>query len=489
MEAAPLSQSKAPSADCSRKWFITSAALAVLAGAALRVWMFAHFFEISGDSLIYGDIAKNLLLHRQFALTVESGHLHSTLIRLPGYPFFLAACFRMFGIENYAAVVWVQIIFDLGSCVLLADFARRVAPPSVRFPVAHCTLWLAALCPFTAVYAVTPLTEALTLFAISFALWTAACFRDRPKWLPALGFTFAVTSASLLRPDGALVALALAPALLVSMRRGSIANRLAPPLQHTLRMTVLCTLLALAPFASWTWRNWRVFHVFQPLAPRYATDPGEDPHAGWIRWVRTWCLDFVSTYNVYWAVPGQPIELSDIPVRAFDDPAQYIETTHLIDNYNRNGHSLTPQIEAGFARLAQQRIDADPLRFYVWLPLGRVADMWFRPRVENLPIDLDWWVYAHHHAETRFSWGCVCLNALYVLLGLAGLCMRPRLWIWMVAYLLLRNALLLTVEAPEARYTLEFFPILFACGGIALYRFTNWVSLLVLRVNAFRGSD
>ena len=72
-------------------------------------------------------------------------------------------------------------------------------------------------------------------------------------------------------------------------------------------------------------------------------------------------------------------------------------------------------------KLAEERIAAHPLRYYVWLPLGRVADMWLRPRVENLPIDLDWWVYAHHHAETRFSWVYAGLNALYLLLGIAGL--------------------------------------------------------------------
>jgi len=32
----------------------------------------------------------------------------------------------------------------------------------------------------------------------------------------------------------------------------------------------------------------------------------------------------------------------------------------------------------------------------------------------------------------------------------------------------LRSALLLTVEAPEARYTLECFPMLFVLGGAAI---------------------
>jgi hypothetical protein len=110
------------------------------------------------------------------------------------------------------------------------------------------------------------------------------------------------------------------------------------------------------------------------------------------------------------------------------------------------------------------------LRYFLGLPMGRVADMWLRPRVENLPIDLDWWVYAHHHVETRFSWLYAVLNALYLLLGFTGLCLRPRLWPWMLAYMLLRSAMLFTVCPPEARYTLECFPMLFALGGVAVAR-------------------
>ena len=40
----------------------------------------------------------------------------------------------------------------------------------------------------------------------------------------------------------------------------------------------------------------------------------------------------------------------------------------------------------------------------------------------------------------------------------------------MVLYIVLRSLLLATVEAPEARYTLEFFPIFFVLGGIAVGR-------------------
>jgi len=456
----------------------------VLAGALLRLWMLKRFFEVTGDELIYGGIAKNLLLSGRYALTVGTGETYPTLIRLPGYPLFLAVCFKLFGMENYAAAVRVQILLELAGCLLLADFARRVAPARLSRGAAYSTLWLAALCPFTAVYAANPLTEGPTLFVIALAMWCAAKFQERPGWRPALGFTFAVTYAALLRPDGALVAVAFAPALLVSLLR------LKEPVKvrgGVVRMAVVCALLAVAPFAVWTWRNWNTFHVFEPLAPRYATDPGESTQAGWVSWVKTWCLDFVSTYQVYWNVPGDTLDVSKLPARAFDSPEQYAETAALADDYNKNGQSLTPDIDARFAKLAAERYQEHPVRSYVLLPVGRVVDMWLRPRVENLPIDLDWWVYKHHFAETRFSWAYAGLNAFYVLLGIAGLCLRPRMWPWMLAYMVLRSALLLTVEAPEARYTLECFPMLFALGGIALYRFTNWVLLSVLNVKASAG--
>jgi hypothetical protein len=464
MDAAALSQSMTPRPIGATFGAKVSVVSALLAGFLIRFWMLRHFFEVNGDTLVYGGIAKNLLLSSRYALTVSTGQTFRTLIRLPGYPFLLAICFRLFGIENYHAVAWFGIALDLAGSLLLADFARRIAPPAVKNSAAQGTLWLAALCPFTAVYSVNPLTEGPTLFALALALWAAACFQDHPGWGPALIFTFAVTFAALLRPDGALAAVALAPALIVSIRKS---DRMGQPLRM-MRIAVACALLALAPFALWTWRNWQAFHVFQPLAPRTATDPGDPLTPGWDRWVKTWCLDFVSTYSVVWNVPGDGLDVGKLPSRAFDTAGEFNRTAALAAEYNQNGWNLTPEIDRGFGQLAQERIAAHPFRFYLWLPLGRVVDMWLRPRVENLPIDLDWWVYAHHYVETRFSWAYAGLNGLYLLLGFGGLWLRPRMWVWMFLYMLLRSALLFTVVPPEARYTLECFPMLFALGGIAI---------------------
>ncbi len=438
---------------------------ALLAGLALRLWMLRNVFEVNGDSLIYGGLAKNLLLNGCYDLTTASGIMYPTLIRLPGYPIFLAICFRLFGMENYYSAAEVQIGFDLLGCLLLAGVARRIAPAAISRRTALATLWLAALCPFTASYTAEPLTETLTLFMLALALWAMARFREAPNWVNALWFTFAVSYATLLRPDGALAGIFL-PGLLFSL--GSDRGKYRISAIRIARMACVCVLLALAPFAVWAVRNWTVFHVFEPLAPRLATDPGESENPGWERWVKSWCLDFISTYEIYWNVPGDKLDVTELPSRAFDSPAQYAETAALAADYNDHGLDLTPEVDARFGRLADERIAANPLRSGVWLPLGRLADMWLRPRVENLDVDLDWWVYAHHRGQTGFCWAYAGLNAVYLALGMIGMCLRPRFWGVLFAYMVVRSALLLTIEAPETRYTIECFPMLMVLGGVAV---------------------
>lgn len=467
MEASPEIQPSYPvEKDASKRTNARTAILfaaALLSGLALRIYMLVAVSEVQGDSLVYGAIARNLLRHGAYAYTLDNGALHTTLIRLPGYPLFLAMCFRLFGMENYAAAVYFQIGLDLAACVLLAEFARRIAPAALKRRAAMATLWLAALCPFTADYSTEALTESLTIFALALAMWAMARFREEPAWKNALWFTLAVTLAAILRPDGPLVAVALAPALVTRLPAGAIAGK------KLARMAMVCVFLALLPFGFWAWRNWRVFHVFEPLAPRTAADPGEFAYPGWERWVRTWCLDYASTYNVYWHVPNDDWAVDALPARAFDTPAQRAETKALAAAYQNSDDRISPALDARFERLAKERIQDDAARYYVWLPLGRLVDMTFHPRTEHMNIDVDWWVYENHPDETVFSWAYAGLNMFYIALGIAGLWLRPRFWLPLLAYIALRCLLLLvTIGAPEDRYTLEFFPMLCAWGGVAL---------------------
>lgn len=437
--------------------------LVLAAGAALRLWFIHAHPQIQGDSLVYGDIATNWLKHGIYGHSV--GHpsgvttVEPTLVRLPGYPAFLAFCFALFGVANYQAVLYLQALIDLVTCLLVAGLAGKICGPRA----ARIALLLAALCPFTATYAASPLTETLSIFcvALGFRALAEVLERARLQWTAALIFSWSF--AALLRPDGALLAVVLWTALLVYGRKS--------PGTSSLRLALAAGLLSLLPFAAWTLRNVRTFHVFQPLAPRYANDPGEFGSPGFVLWIRTLTADFATTNEIYWAGNSDRIDPADLPLRAIDNGAQEQETHRLLQDYN-SITTLTPEIDGRFAQLAQERIRAHPFRYYVTLPLLRLADMWLRPRVETMNIHLRWWQYAQHPAETRLALFFGALNLAYLVAAFLGALRRPRMAGAMVSLIILRSLLLATLEAPEPRYTLECFPVVIV---LAACYFTKWL--------------
>jgi Dolichyl-phosphate-mannose-protein mannosyltransferase len=443
-----------------RIWLFTPLVLA--AGAALRLWVIHAYPQIQGDSLIYGDIAANWLKHGIYGHTV--GHasgpdtIEPTLVRLPGYPAFLAVSFALFGVANYHAVLYLQAVIDLGSCLLIAGLAAKAC----GHRAGQAALLLAALCPFTASYVAAPLTETLSIFcvALGFRALPEVLQKTRPLWTGLLIVSWSY--ATLLRPDGALLAVVLCIALAVYGRHslGGLA---------ALRLAVAAALLSLLPFAAWTVRNEHTFHVFQPLAPRYANDPGEFASPGFVRWIKSFVADFTSTSEIYWNGNSDRIDPGNLPARAFDSPDQRQQTLRLLEQYNATT-TLTPELDARFAQLAQDRARAHPFRYYLLLPGMRLADMWLRPRVETLNSQLRWWQYAQHPAETRAAIFYGVLNLAYLAAAVWGMLRWPPLAGAMLGMIALRSLLLATLEAPEPRYTLECFPVLIVFAAVALTR-------------------
>ncbi len=149
---------------------------ALLAGLLLRLWFIHYYPVIDGDTLVYGEIARNWFWHGIYGFTRADG-IHPTLIRLPGYPLFLGICFFLFGVDHYTPILFLQAAIDLCSCLLAAAFAARMV--SRKAGVA--TLYLAALCPFTANFVAAPLTETPTIFCIALGLYALARYLERPQ--------------------------------------------------------------------------------------------------------------------------------------------------------------------------------------------------------------------------------------------------------------------------------------------------------------------
>jgi 4-amino-4-deoxy-L-arabinose transferase-like glycosyltransferase len=443
-----------------RRWFL----IAALAGVALRLMFIVYFRVVAGDSLVYAQIAQIWVKFGVYGQGLPQG-IRPTMIRLPGYPVFLAVIFALFGQQNFVAVMLLQVAIDLATCAFVSALALEL----VGERAAKVAFLIAALCPFTANFVAIPITETLAIFWVAVALYFAVrglrCLEQgasATRWW--IGAGLAVGAGMLLRPDGGILVAAVLLALAVMLIRSRT------------RVTVVlsaCVFLAVsfAPLVPWTVRNWRTFHVLQPLAPRHANDPGEFVPLGYLHWTKTWIADYVSVYEISWNLGSEPLDATLLPTRAFDSEAERDKVSELFDQLKN--HPIDPTIDAQFENLAQQRIARAPLRYYVWLPAMRATSMWLRPRTEFLGLEIRWWQIEDDPKECWIDIAYGALNLALIVAALVGVwrwrSLGTSAWL-LIGFVVLRTAFLSTIENPEPRYVIECFPVVLFYAGAAFAR-------------------
>ena len=522
--------------------------------------------DSADDSLGYEQIARNVLEQHVYTHVTEAPFT-PTLVRLPGYPLFLAAIYSVFGHTNNTAVRVVQALIDTGTCVLVAVLAFLWQPiQRKKMATAIAALALAAVNPFTTIYCALVLTEVPSTFLIVTACiavtlaFRAGKFESELRWWAISGLLTGI--GVLFRPDVGLVTLSIG--LTLALRRlwrpaldGSASSdvpaeergdpkrrrRFALPARSRVsRMLVaggvfsFAFILALAP---WTIRNWRTLHVFQPLAPLNANMPGEFVPLGYHRWLKTWMTDAAYLDQLMWDLGKNPVDVEELPDSAFDSQAEHDRVEALFDKLNgddsasespeakpasspspspspstnknqtRNQNEeneeegdqdeqadaaqdqstspgeITPEIDAGFAAIANERIRRHPFRYYVLLPLRRAHALWFNTHSDFYPFSGDALPLnnpENSRAENFWLPIFAVLVGIYTVLGIAGLILlamdggfEERTWVLLVALIVItRLALFSMAVSVEPRYVVEFFPILAATGGIAILNFKDF---------------
>ena len=552
------------------KWLLSFAAILILA-LAFRICV-AHWLpnDSPDDGRIYAQIARNVLEQHVYSHDLEAPFSPS-LIRLPGYPLFLASIYSVFGHENNGAIRIVQALVDTATCGLIALLAFFWQPDEKKkLATALAALAWAALCPFTAIYTATILTEVLTnfllvtlLLAATMALRETLTTEDTEKlqkkkklkkalvWWCVAGLIGGV--AVMMRPDAGLFLAAVGLTLVITglwplvsgLRKTSTKDQRpkAKPLVTQLLISGATFSVAFAlVLAPWTLRNWRVFRVFQPLAPQHAEMPGEFVPRGYLLWVRSWLDDQKYVAQFLWPLEVEPIDIDELPESAFDSPEEKKRVAALLEKYNQPDESensdsnnepaepspgatpapssnssgpstkpnpaasptpeenndeeeepeestdqeqsnveMTPEIDAGFMQIAHERIARHPFRYYVWLPAKRARTMWFDTHSQYWPFegellpldDLDYDIHQQYWLPLFAG-----LTAVYTLFGLAGAWVlwrsrkfEAREWLLLAALAIgLRLMFFSSLENPEPRYVVEFFPMLSVLGGIAIAR-------------------
>src|SRR6266404_2888763 len=249
-------------------------ALLLTAAFCFRV-VIARFLpnDEPGDGKIYSQMARNVLEQHVYSHEKQAPY-DPSLIRLPGYPLFLAGIYAIFGHGDNTAVRIAQALIDTASCGLIALLAFYWEPDEeLKRRSAIAALALAAACPFSTIYVATILTETTTiLFAIAMCVTATLAFQasDRRRavlWWIATGMISGV--AVLFRPDSGLFAAAIGVTLVATTLIGSSHARESRPRNDFLfkfaRASFLGAVFSLAfclMLVPWTIRNHRVFHLF-----------------------------------------------------------------------------------------------------------------------------------------------------------------------------------------------------------------------------------
>ena len=364
----------------------------LLSAATFRI-VVAHRWptDAPDDGRVYAQIARNVLEQHVYSHATEAPY-DPTLIRLPGYPLLLASIYSAFGHTNNSAVRIIQALIDTATCAVIALLAFYWQPDEKRKrATAIAALALAAVCPFTTIYAATILTEVPSTFLVM-AMFLAATFGFRKTfatedteesqsnkrsfqrflfWWLIAGLLGAL--AVMFRPDSGLFLAAVGITLVVNGVRSVLARRggdqtlecadssalskaatgrrtpkrrFALPahskFSRTLAAGAIFSLAFVLVLIPWTIRNARVFHLFQPLAPSHGEMPGEFVPRGYQLWLRTWLDDERYVGPFLWTLDEQPIDIDDVPESAFDSEAEKDRVAALLDKYNNPPGSNSP---------------------------------------------------------------------------------------------------------------------------------------------------
>ena len=454
-------------------------AVALSFGLALRLFFIIHFPFHAGDTRFYDELARNWLDHHVYGLFVR-GQLMPVDMRMPGYPAFLALLYEIFG-RSPRAVMLVQAVIDLITCVLTALIAARLAPTGKQKLAANAALWMAALCPFTANYTAVLLTETLATFLTTLAVLVFVVIFQRnsinaPRstlrrnaLFPQVGWWLLggllVGVGTLVRPETPLLLLAVGLVLAFRWRRQADWSKLS------LAVSWL-TVGLLLPLVPWAARNARTLGRVEFLAPRYAQTYGDFIPRGFYAWTQTWMDRFGEAYTVTWKLGKEPIRIEALPDSAFDSQADRFRVAELLDHYNSDLR-MTPALDYQFAILASERTWRKPLRTYLAIPLARIWAMWFTPRIALLPYSGDLWPPAEKWRgnptdfDVTLAFGI--FNFLYFGLALLGtwLCRKHPAVALLVTYLAVRTVFLTQLQTVEPRYLIICFPLVLALGAEA----------------------
>lgn len=422
----------------------------MLAGLALRLWLLSALppsTRTTGDTPYYFALAQNVLLGHGYS-SDRRPPFSPSIERPPAYPAFVALVWLLTGqSEQHLAVA--QIGLDLVTLAIVFAIALD------RFGVqaASASALLYALTPFAAGMSLQFMSEGLSMFAVALAVLAVglASQRGAASWAMLSGVAWGI---------GVLARPFLAPAAVVGMVALAIE---AEPSSRSIRRHARWLVLPIAGSAlvigPWVFRNYVVatrtalpFVAFQTYGSR---SPFTDLYTpDFLRWYRSYEEPFL------WMDPFE------VPRARYLTAAEEEEVRALWREIVARRAVLTPELNARFRRITDDRYRAAPLRLYVLRPLTLAVRYWLSPRLSTVRLSLVWTRWSRR-AGLALTASLFALNLGLVAAAFWGVVLdwrsRRSLILWAPALAL--TVTLVTLAHRESRLTMPFYPILCVSAG------------------------
>ncbi len=439
-----------------------------LCGLAIRVWLVPQCVDMAKviDADQYDQIAANILQHRVFSDDADPTAIPKpNARRVPGYPFFLAAVYGVYGLKSWRAVQIVQALVDLLTCWVVYRTARELFRDRL---VGFWSFGTALITPPLLIFTGYIMPETLATFWTTLAVFCMlkACRANHVRYFIGLGISCA--AAALLRPMLVVLPLFLAPAFWLTPegRRFFTPKRVA--------LAVLCGLVLFVP---WVTRNAITLGNFRFLNTTRA-NVYEDRARGYDRWVSTWSdsqaynrlLIFPVVYQGKFYKPDDLPSVETFPAHAFDSAAEKEKVRELLrQTYARVG--LTKEIDKAFHKLADEKISERPIRYWVTLPLYRMVMLWAEP--------VSHW-FTKKDAPVRIIRFAQLINVTIVAFGFAGMWVLRKNWrdtapLWLAIWACTVPGVIVcfAVATVNPRYVAPVYPVMCIFASACAFHLTR----------------
>jgi len=439
-----------------------------LCGLAIRLWLVPQCVDMTRviDAGQYDQIAANILQHGVFSDEADAVKPpRPNARRVPGYPLFLAAIYRVAGLHNWRVVQVIQALVDLLTCWVVYRTARELFRDRL---VGFWSFGTALITPPMLIFTGYLMPETLATFWTTLAVFCTlkACRANHGRYFIGLGI--ACAAAALCRPMLIALPLFLVPVFWLTPegRRFLTAKRAA--------LAVLCGLMVFLP---WVTRNLVTLGQFRFLNTTRA-NVYEDRARGYDKWASTWSdsqaynrlLIFPVVYQGHLYKPDDLPSVESFPAHAFDSAAEKEKVRELLrQTYARLG--LTREIDAEFRKLAEAKIAAHPVRHWVSLPLYRTVMLWAEP--------VSHW-FTKKDAPVRIIRFAQLINIAIVAFGFAGMWVLRRNWrdtapLWMAIHACTVTGVLacFTIATVNPRYVVPAYPLMCIFASACAFHLTR----------------